>query len=129
VLAYLSSEWLAALQAAADDSPSLRAATAGVHLVVQQIITGGPHGDVAYHVVVDDGVTAVRAGHAEGPTITFTQDRDTAIAVGRGDLSAQGAFMTGRIRVRGDLPKLVEQHAALAGVDDVFASVRGSTEY
>ena len=127
--AYLSPAWLSALQDAADSSPNLRDATTGMHLVVQQVVTGGPDGDVAYHVVVDDGNTSVRAGRADDPTITFTQDRDTARAVSRGELSAQGAFMAGRIRVRGDLPALVAQQDALLRVDDVFASVRGTTEY
>jgi putative sterol carrier protein len=100
-----------------------------MHLVVQQVVTGGPDGDVAYHVIVDDGRTTVRAGRADDPTVTFTQDRDTARAVSRGELSAQGAFMAGRIRVRGDLPALVAQQDALLRVDDVFASVRETTEY
>jgi putative sterol carrier protein len=129
VLAYLSPEWLAALQAAADASSTLRDATAGVHLVVQQVVTGGPQGDVAYHVTVDDGATTVAAGRAEEPTITFTQDLPTAAAVSRGELSAQEAFMTGRIRVRGDLPALIAQQDTLLGVGDVFASVRASTDF
>jgi putative sterol carrier protein len=129
VPAYLSPAWLRALQDAADTSPTLPGATAGMHLVVQQVVTGGPDGDVAYHVIVDDGRTTVRAGRADDPTITFTQDRDTARAVSRGELSAQGAFMAGRIRIRGDLPALVAQQDALLRVDDIFASVRATTEY
>lgn len=127
--AYLSPAWLDALQDAADSSPTLRDATSGMHLVVQQVVTGGPDGDVAYHVIVDDGRATVRAGRADDPTITFTQDRATAAAVSRGELSAQGAFMAGRIRVRGDLPALVAQQDALLRVDDVFASVRETTSY
>jgi putative sterol carrier protein len=129
VPAYLSPAWLTALQDAADSSPTLRDATAGMRLVVQQVVTGGPDGDVAYHVIVDDGRATVRAGQADDPTITFTQDRATAAAVSRGELSAQGAFMAGRIRVRGDLPALVAQQDALLRVDDVFASVRETTSY
>jgi putative sterol carrier protein len=129
VPAYLSPAWLSALQDAADASSTLPGATAGMHLVVQQVVTGGPDGDVAYHVIVDDGRTTVRAGRADDPTITFTQDRDTARAVSRGELSAQGAFMAGRIRIRGDLPALVAQQDALLRVDDIFASVRATTEY
>ena len=127
--AYLSPAWLTALQDAADASPSLRDATAGVHLVVQQVITGGAAGDVAYHVVVDDGSTTVRSGRADEPTVTFTQDHATAVAVTRGELSAQTAFMAGHMRIRGDLRALVAQQDALLRVDDVFASVRETTSY
>jgi hypothetical protein len=37
--------------------------------------------------------------------------------------------MTGRIRVRGNLTDLIERQAVLAGLDDMFASVRDTTEY
>jgi putative sterol carrier protein len=129
VAAYLSRAWLDALQEAADASPTLREATAGVHLVVQQVVTGDDTGEVAYHLVVDDGRTKVQAGRAEEPTVTFTQDRATAEAVSRGELSAQSAFMAGRMRIRGDLRALVAQQDALLRVDDVFASVRETTSY
>jgi putative sterol carrier protein len=129
VAAYLSRAWLDALQEAADASPTLREATAGVHLVVQQVVTGDDAGEVAYHLVVDDGRTTVQAGRAEEPTVTFTQDRATAEAVSRGELSAQSAFMAGRMRIRGDLRALVAQQDALLRVDDVFASVRETTSY
>jgi hypothetical protein len=71
----------------------------------------------------------VRPGRAEDPTVTFTQDRATAEAVTRGDLSAQGAFMAGHMRIRGDLRALVAQQDTLLHVDDVFASVRETTSY
>ena len=128
--AFLSTEWLDALQHAAVETTTAPAAPADApRLVVQQVVTGGPKGVVEYHVIVDRGVTSVGAGRAANPTITFTQDRDTAAAVSRGELSAQGAFMAGRIRVRGNLADLIAQQDALAGIDDVFAAVRESTEY
>ena len=57
------------------------------------------------------------------------QDWETATAISRGELSAQVAFMTGRIRVRGDLPKLVAYGNLFDGVDDVFDNLRGQTTY
>jgi hypothetical protein len=130
VAAFLSPAWLAALHDAAERAPGgVDGGADGPRLVVQQVVTGGPKGIVEYHVVVDGGATTVHAGRAPDPTITFTQDRDTAAAVSRGELSAQGAFMTGRIRVRGNLTELIERQGLLAGLDDVFASVRNMTEY
>jgi hypothetical protein len=37
--------------------------------------------------------------------------------------------MTGLIRVRGDLPKLVEYGDVFGGVDDVLAGLRADTSY
>jgi hypothetical protein len=129
VARYLSDEWLAELDRAAAADDGLRRATAGHHLVVQHDVTLGPDGDVTFHVDIDDGTVSFRPGAAASPTVTFTQDHETASAVGKGELSAQGAFMTGRLRVAGDLPALVDHHDALVGVDDVFAEVRSRTTW
>jgi putative sterol carrier protein len=80
-------------------------------------------------VAIDNGTVRVVTGEASNATVTFIQNWDTATAISRGELSAQGAFMTGRIRVRGDLPKLVEYGNVFGGVDDVFADLRMQTTY
>lgn len=126
---YLSPEWLDALQRLAAADAGLAAATAGISLCVQHRITGGPEGDTAFFVSIDDGVVQVAAGETESSTVTFEQAYGTAVGVARGELSAQGAFMLGLIRVRGDLPALVQHRDAFAGLDDVFATVRTETEY
>ncbi|MGH9187821.1 MAG: SCP2 sterol-binding domain-containing protein [Acidimicrobiales bacterium] len=126
---YLSPEWLAEAEQAAKTASGLAEATAGVSLSVQQVVTGGPHGDVTYHVHVRDGALSVSPGATDNPTVTFEQDYPTAVSVAKGELSAQGAFMTGRIRVRGDLPRLVEYQEALSRVDDVFRTLRDRTQF
>ncbi|CAN5263174.1 hypothetical protein BH18ACT4_BH18ACT4_12210 [soil metagenome] len=125
----MSPELLDAFSTAAGGHEGLRRATADVSLVVQQVVTGGPGGDVTFHVEINRGAVAVRGGEASEPTVTFTEDYCTAAAVARGDLSAQGAFMAGRIGVSGDLPRLVECQAALSGIDDLSRSLRLDTEY
>jgi putative sterol carrier protein len=126
---YLSAEWLEAAQLALAADDVLAKAAAEVELSVQQQVTGGPDGDIAFHVDVDHGAVNLLSGDAENPTVTFIQSYDTAAAIGRGELSAQGAFMTGLIRVRGDLPKLVEHGDVFGGVDDVLAELRTQTTY
>ncbi|MGH2684617.1 MAG: hypothetical protein ACRDJP_04015, partial [Actinomycetota bacterium] len=71
---YLSAEWLEAVDAAAAGDDDLRKATHGLHLTVQQRVTGGPDGEVAYHLVLDDGSVEVRRGEAPAPDVTFVQD-------------------------------------------------------
>src|SRR5580765_3025911 len=108
---YLSDEWFAQLNAAAGGG--LHGATAGEKLVVQHVVTGGPDGDVMFHVDIHDGTVTFASGPAPSAAVTFTQDYATAAAIGRGELSAQRAFMAGQLRVAGDLPALVEHHDAL----------------
>ncbi len=126
---FLAPEWIVELDRAAGADDGLRRATASVHLVVQQEVIGGPDGDASYHVVVDGGSVAVHGGRAEAPDVTFTQDHATAVAIGRGELSAQAAFMVGRLRVDGDVGLLMRHAAAFDDVDDTFAPVRATTEY
>jgi putative sterol carrier protein len=126
---YLTQEWIDAAQRAVESDAALAAATQHVQLTVQQVVTGGPDGDSAYHVAIDGGAVRVVSGEASDATVTFIQDWETATAIGRGELSAQGAFMTGLIRVRGDLPKLIEYGDLFGGVDDVFAELRAQTTY
>lgn len=144
---FLSPEWVDALDRAATDSDALATATKGIALTVQQVVTAddapgdgtsagpgepstrAPAGHAAWHVVVDHGAVRVRPGVIEHADVTFTQDRATAVKVGRGELSAQAAFMLGKLRVEGDVALLMAHHTAFAGLDDVFAAVRESTTY
>ncbi len=116
---FLSDEWIDALDRAVADDAALREATAEVTLTIQQV-----SGAVAYVVRIDRGATTVRSGRAEAPDVTFTTDRDTALALHLGRLSAQAAFMDGRLQVTGDLDALVRHGPALAAVGDPFATVR-----
>jgi len=97
--------------------------------VVQQEVIGGPGGDARWHVRLDDGDVRVLPGAATRPDVVFHQDHATALAVARGELSAQSAFMIGKLQVRGDVNLLMAHHDLFDSVDDVFSTVRAATEY
>lgn len=126
---YLSDAWVTALDETARAHPGLSGATAGVHLVIEQVVTGvtggGATGDgeVRWHVVVDDGSVRFVWGPADDPTVRFTTDAHTARAVTEGQLSATEAFTSGRLRVGGDAAALVAHHDIFDGLNDVFAAV------
>jgi putative sterol carrier protein len=126
---YLSREWLDAAQRAIDASTSVRNAASGADFVVQHVVTGGSDGDLTYHVRVGGDRVRICEGEAADPTVVFTEDYSTAAAIGRGELSAQAAFMAGRIRVRGDLPRLVEQSGTFSDIEDALAGLRSETSY
>jgi len=127
VLRHLSPEWIAALDEAAQASPALHEAAADLDLTVQQVVSDGDD-EVTWFVRLRRGEVAIRAGRAEDADVTFTQDRATARAIADGELSAQAAFMAGRLRTGGDLTRLLAHREALADLDDVFADVRARTE-
>ena len=127
MLRHLSPEWIAALDEAAQASASLRAAASDLDLTVQQVVDDGD-GEVTWYVRLRGGEVAVRPGRADDADVTFTQDRATARAIADGELSAQAAFMAGRLRTGGDLTRLLAHREALDDLDDVFADVRARTE-
>lgn len=126
---FLSRRWLADVAEAAASSPELASAAAGVHLVVQQVVTGGPDGEVSYVTSIDDGRVEVRQGEDQAADVTFTSDWSTAVAVATGATGAQEAFTTGQLQVRGEINALLRHGPALAGLDAVFALVREQTTY
>jgi putative sterol carrier protein len=84
---------------------------------------------VTWWIELGGGTIAFRTGRADSATVTFTQDTETAAAVNRGEMSAQAAFMTGRLEVSGDVQILLIRQRELVGVEDVFAAVRSATTY
>lgn len=83
-----------------------------VHLTIEQVIHEGESLVGNYHLVLADGSATVHPGPANSPDITITQDAATARAIRSGSLHAQGAFLTGRLSVDGDIDKLL-QHGPL----------------
>ncbi len=114
---FLSQEWARALTDLLNASPEFRATAGNVELTMAQVVTGGPDGDVTYHLRIDRGEATVALGEAETPDVTATQSYSTAVAIARGDLTMQNAFMTGRLRVTGNLAKVMAHQASLVGLE------------
>jgi hypothetical protein len=80
---FLSDAWFDEV-AAASTPPDIQPT-----LVLQQIVTGGPDGEVRYHVAVADGRATLSRGHTGVPDATFTEDYATAAAIARGEQTVQ----------------------------------------
>ncbi len=117
----LTSAWVSALAVAAQGAT----APEGIQLVVQQVVVDADGvEELAYAVRINGGTVAVTEGRTDDADVTFTQDRDTAAAIASGELSAQAAFLAGRLRVGGDLRAALANARELAALGDVFASAR-----
>ena len=121
---FLTDAWIALLDAVAR---TFSVPTDG-HLVVQQIVTDADR-EVAYVVELAEGRLRVRAGRADDAHVSFVQDRATARAIARGELSAQVAFMDGRLRLGGDLRAVLARASELVAIEDVFAAAREATTW
>ena len=61
-----------------------------------------------YVVSIADRQCTVRAGTVEQPDATLLTSQETYLAVAAGRLNVLAAFMTGQLRVSGDLPLLMQ---------------------
>jgi putative sterol carrier protein len=77
------------------------AAAAGLNKTFQWNITGDEAGKWAFRVA--NGAGEVIPGGVEKPDVTFTVSDKDWIAVTEGKLDAMNAFMTGKLRVTGDM--------------------------
>ena len=126
---YLSLEWIEALSREVASSDAVAALAADHTLGFTQVVSNGPEGDVVYHLQVGEGRATFGPGAAWPEDVRFEQDWETAVAVATDRLNAQQAFMTGRIRLRGDQQKLAAGTPVFAALDAVFKKVRELTVY
>ncbi|MGH9085274.1 MAG: SCP2 sterol-binding domain-containing protein [Acidimicrobiales bacterium] len=102
--AFLSAEWLELQPQLAADLPERPGASARMQIVV----TGTPEGEVAYVQQIEDGrLTAASLGRDDAADVTLTQTHADAVAIARGDLDANAAFMQGRVKVTGNMGSLM----------------------
>ncbi len=149
-MTFLSREWLAALQSAANEDPGVgtalavprpadRAADTGVagrggagaSFVLRQSITGCPPDDrlVEYQIeLTGEGATVGAIDRARGADVTFRLDHGAAWAVFSGEANAQTLLIEGRLTVEGDVGALGRRSAVFSALGDAFANVRTVTE-
>lgn len=120
---FLSKEWADEILAALNASDDVRSATKGVSLCIQQNVAGAPDGDTSYWTRFDDGTVAGAIGEADDPDVTISQDYETAVAMTKGELNAQAAFMQGKLKVTGNMGKLLQHQGTMQALGPVLASV------
>jgi hypothetical protein len=126
---FLSAPWLDELAAAVRDDEELEAATVGVSLTVQQVVTGGPDGDVAWYVRLADGKAEIGTGRAADADVVITETYETATAVSRDGLSPAEAFARGRLKLAGRVGLLARHRAAFERLAGTLSTVRDLTTY
>jgi putative sterol carrier protein len=56
-----------------------------------------------WNAVINDGDIEVSEGDAEAPGVTITVDEENWLAIVDGSLNAQMAFLTGKLKIAGDM--------------------------
>ena len=119
---FLSPEWAETLKTELNGDDAFRAAATGQHATIQQVISGDG-GDTHYWIRIEDGTIDMGLGDAEGADATISQSYDTAVRLAKSELSAVTAFMTGKIKIAGNMGMLLGLQGALAQLPSAMAKI------
>ncbi len=132
-LAFLSEEWTAEVKRLHSEvvtQPAPAAQTVRMNLVLTQAPFGD--GTLEAHVDTSSGEVMVDTGHLDSPDLKVTLDYETAKAIlVDGDAqAAMQAFMSGRIKIDGDMSLLLALQSTPVdpGHQELAARVREITE-
>ena len=119
---FLSDEWAQALKAELNQSPDFQQAAAGHKATIQQVITG-VEGTTNYWITIGEGKIDLGVGDIDGEDATITQSYDSAAALAKGELSPVTAFMTGRLKIAGNMGMILGLQGALAQLPAAMAKI------
>jgi putative sterol carrier protein len=101
---YLTQEWLDLQKELAQEFPERANATARM----QYVVAGAPDGDVKYFQVIENGKMLENSlGEDPEAEFTITNGYDDAVKILKGELDANAAFMQGKLKVTGNMAKLM----------------------
>jgi alkyl sulfatase BDS1-like metallo-beta-lactamase superfamily hydrolase len=102
---YLSQEWHDETRAMASGQPDRPGASARM----QYVVSGGPDGEIKYYWVLQDGkLLESSLGEVDDADFTMTLTYEDSVKVQKGELDANAAFMQGRMKVAGNMAKLMQ---------------------
>ncbi|HEX7097750.1 MAG TPA: SCP2 sterol-binding domain-containing protein [Acidimicrobiia bacterium] len=110
---FLSEEWAQAVTDALNNHAGFKTAMGSADLTIQFNTTEAPSGDIAYYLTTSGGEAKLELGQASDADVTINQNYETASAISKGELNVQTAFMTGKIKVSGNLAKLMMHQKAI----------------
>lgn len=122
---FLTEEWASTMTEALNSSEEFKKAASSQQVKLQQVVTGTPDGgETKYYFTLDGGTAQVGLGEVADAEATITQNYETAVAIVKEELNAQNAFMQGKLKVSGNMMKLMQ----LQGVFSAMPKAAGDIE-
>lgn len=110
---FLTEEWANDVSSALNSHEGFKNAMGAADLAIQFNTEDGPDGEVDYYLKSSGGTSNVALGSLDDADVTVKQSYETAAAISKGELNTQTAFMTGKLKVSGNLAKLMMHQNAI----------------
>ena len=120
---FLSEEWANEMTKALNDSDEFKSAASNQQAKLQQVITDPPEGEGKYYFVLDNGSAEVSLGELADAEATISQNYDTAVAIAKTELNAQQAFMQGKLKISGNMMKLMQLQGVFNALPKAVSNV------
>ena len=118
---FLSEEWASAVTDALNSNEAFKQQAQGKTVKVQQVVTSPE--ESKYYFMLQDGQAQVAVGELPDAEATLTQDYDTAVALAKNELNATAAYMSGKLKIQGDLMKLMQLQALFATLPQAIKGI------
>jgi putative sterol carrier protein len=119
---FLSEEWAQALKTELNASDSFKEAATGKTATIQQVIGTGD-GEIHYWIGLADGAIDMGIGDADAPDATITENYEVAVALAKSELSPVTAFMTGKVKIAGNMGMLLGLQNVLSLLPGAMAAI------
>ncbi|MGA2520565.1 MAG: SCP2 sterol-binding domain-containing protein [Acidimicrobiales bacterium] len=101
---WLTQEWLDETKKMAEGQPERPGASARM----QYVVTGGPDGNIDYYWILENGkIVTSQLGTLDDAEVTLTTGYADALKIQKGELDANAAFMQGKVKVTGNMAKVM----------------------
>ncbi len=121
---FLSDEYMAEATRVMNGDEAFRAAIDGLNLEMQFTVTDAPdEDDFDYYIRIADGRGEMARGTLDDPDARIRNSYATAAGISRGEINSATAFMTGKLKVSGNVAKLMAAQSALGKLQDAMAAV------
>jgi putative sterol carrier protein len=117
---FLTEEWA---KAVSDGLAASEPFTSSAAMSLQFVVNDAPDGEAKFYMDATGDTPVQAMGEMENPDVTITSSYETASQIFKGDLNTQMAFMTGKIKVAGNMAKLMTQQAALGHYATVVSGI------
>jgi putative sterol carrier protein len=113
---FLTDEWAKSVQDALNSNEQFKTSAGSTAAKIQQVVTT-PEGEKKYWFKLEGGTAELGMGEtSDSVDATISQDYETAVALAKNELTGTAAYMSGKLRVSGDLMKLMQLQGPLGQI-------------